>query len=338
MKAIRYHGPNLPFKLEQIPIPEPKSGGVRVRITAAGMCHTELHFLSGVLNLGIHPLTMGHEIVGKIDAVGQNVDPLRIGERVIVYYYSGCGKCKYCRIGEEQICPNLQQEYGFISDGGYAEYITVPERNAIILPDHIDDVQAAPIGCGVTTAVHAARLTGLRAGEWAVIFGVGSVGFGLIQLAKACGARVIAIGRTASKLKKAAGFGADHCINAETGDVVSEVQILTGGCGADVVFECVGSTETMPTASKILGRRGRLIFIGYTGPDFNINPVQLIVFEQQVMGSVGASLEDLYTAVDLVSRGIIKTIIDHTLPLDEFADGITQLKEGKQVGKIVLLP
>jgi len=338
MKAIRYHGPDQPFILEQVAIPEPGPGQVRVKITAAGMCHTELHFMSGVLNLGVHPLTMGHEIVGHIDAVGPNVKSSRVGERVIVYYYAGCGKCRYCRTGEEQICQDLQEEYGFISDGGYAEYIAVPERNAVPLPDNIDDVHAAPIGCGVTTAVHAARLTGLKSREWAVIYGAGSVGFGLIQLAKAQGANVIAIGRTTAKLKQADSLGADICLDATKVKTAEEVRRITGGHGADVVFECVGSTETMPLAAQMLGRRGRLIFIGYTGPDFHINPVQLIVFEQKIMGSVGASLEDLYTAVDLVSTGLVRTIIDRTLPLGEFANGIEHLKSGKLVGKAVLVP
>jgi propanol-preferring alcohol dehydrogenase len=338
MKAIRYHGPDQPFKLEQVATPEPGPGCVRVKITASAMCHTELHFLDGVLNLGIQPLTMGHEIVGRIDAAGPNTDTSRIGERVIVYYYSGCGKCPFCLNGEEQICPSLRQEYGFISDGGYAEYIIIPERNAVPLPDNIDDINAAPIGCGVTTAVHSARLTDLKAGEWAVIYGAGAVGFGLIQLAKYYGARVIAIGRTPAKLKKAAELGAQYCINANSTEVVSEVRKITDAQGADVIFECVGSKETMPLASQMLGRRGRLIFIGYTGPDFTVNPVQLIVFEQKIMGSVGASLGDLHTAVDLVSRGIINTVIDHTLPLEDFETAIRGMKSGKLVGKAVLTP
>jgi propanol-preferring alcohol dehydrogenase len=338
MKAIRYNGPGIPFALEDIPIPEPAPDQVRVKITAAGMCHTEMHFLSGVLNLGVHPLTMGHEIVGRIDAVGPNVPSARIGERVIVYYYSGCGTCRYCLRGEEQICVQLRQEFGFISDGGYAEYIAVPERNAVPLPDNIDDVQAAPIGCGVTTAIHAARLTELQAHEWAVVYGVGSVGYGLIQLAKANGARVVAIGRSAAKLRQASVLGAEICLDAGKSDVVAELRKATGGLGADVVFECVGSGETMPLATQMLGRRGRLIFIGYTGPDLAINPIQLIVFEQKVMGSVGASLEDLYQAVDLVSRGIIKTVVDRTLPLDQFPEGISLMQSGDLIGKAVLLP
>ncbi len=338
MRAIRYHGPGKPFKLEEVDVPEPKPDGVRIKITAAAMCHTELHFMRGVLNLGVQPVTMGHEIVGRIDAVGEYVNPDRMGERVIVYYYAGCGKCRYCHRGEEQICTNLQQEYGFISDGGYADYITVPARNAVCLPDHIDDIQAAPIGCGVTTAVHGIRLTGLNTGEWAVIYGVGAVGYGLIQLAKAHGARTIAIGRTDAKLHQAAALGADICLNAGRTDVVHEVKKITNGQGADVIYECVGSTETMPVAAQILGRRGRLIFIGYTGPDFSINPVQLIVFEQRIMGSVGASLGDLHTAVDLVSRGVIKTVIDHTIPLGKYREGLSELESGRPIGKIVIVP
>jgi len=119
---------------------------------------------------------------------------------------------------------------------------------------------------------------------------------------------------------------------------VSEVRGITGEQGADVIFECVGSKETMPLASRMLGRRGRLIFIGYTGPDFAVNPIQLIVFEQKIMGSVGASLGDLYAAVDLVSRGIINTVIDHTLPLEDFANAIKVMQSGKLVGKAVLTP
>src|SRR5690606_32415105 len=113
---------------------------------------------------------------------------------------------RHCREGDEQICPNLRAEYGFLSDGGYAEYIALPARNAVALPDHISDAEAAPIGCGVTTAVHAARLAQLEGGEWAVVYGIGGVGLGLVQLAHARGARVIAVSRTPGKLEQASVF------------------------------------------------------------------------------------------------------------------------------------
>jgi propanol-preferring alcohol dehydrogenase len=339
MKAVRYVGPRRPFELQDVPRREPGPGELLVRVTAAGMCHTELHFRDGLLDLGVAPVTMGHEVVGRVEAAGAGVDAGRVGERVIVYYYVGCGHCEHCRVGDEHICPDIRAEYGFVSDGGYAEYVTVPARNAVALPDSVSDVAAAPIGCGVTTAVHASRLARLEAGEWAVVYGVGGVGFGLVQLARARGARVIAVGRRPAKLALARELGAEHVVDAtDPSTVAARVRELTGGRGADVVFECVGSAETMPIASAILGRRGRLVFIGYSPASFTVHPIQLVVFEQQVMGSVGATLQDLYESVDLVARGVVRTVIDRTLPLDDWGRGIEALDSGELVGRAVLIP
>src|SRR3954451_10754907 len=117
MKTVRYHGPGQPFRLEEIDRREPEAGEVLVRVAAAGMCHTELHFKSGLLDLGVAPVTMGDEVVGRIEEVGEGVSLGLVGERVIIYYYLGCWEWAYCRIGDEHLCPNLRAEYGFISDG-----------------------------------------------------------------------------------------------------------------------------------------------------------------------------------------------------------------------------
>jgi len=321
-----------------VPRRDPGAGEVLVRVTAAGVCHTELHFLSGLLDLDVAPLTLGHEIVGAVESVGPGVDAGRVGERVIVYYYLGCGACRHCRVGNEQICPNLRAEYGFVSDGGYAEYVTVPGRNAVRLPDSVSDVDAAPIGCGVTTAVHAAKLAELAADEWAVVYGVGGVGFGLVQLARAWGARVIAVGRTAAKLRVARELGAEAVVDASAEPVSARIRELNGGAGADVIFECVGTAETMAQASAALGRRGRLVFIGYSTDSFTVHPIQLVVFEQKVLGSVGNTLQDLYDAIDLTARGVVRTVVDRTLPLARFQDGLDALERGELVGRAVLLP
>jgi propanol-preferring alcohol dehydrogenase len=338
MKAVRYSGPRQPLRLEHVPRREPGPGELLVRVTAAAMCHTELHFVSGLLDLGVAPLTLGHEVVGVVEASGPGNAAHRVGERVIVYYYLGCGECEWCRAGDEQLCPRLRAEYGFLSDGGYAEYVTVPARNAVPLPDGISDVDAAPIGCGVTTAVHAAKLAGLRTGEWAVVYGAGGVGLGLVQLARSMGARVIAVGRSAAKLRLAAELGAEATVDAGAEPVAERVRALTGGRGADVLFECVGTAETMAAASAALGRRGRLVFVGYSADSFTVHPIQLVVFEQRVLGSVGATLQDLYHAVDLVARGVVRTVVDRTLPLERFQEGIDALERGELVGKAVLLP
>jgi alcohol dehydrogenase, propanol-preferring len=338
MRAVRYHGPRQPLRLEDVPVRPPAAGEVLVRVTASGVCHTELHFTSGLLDLGVAPITMGHEVVGRIETVGDGVDAARVGERVIVYYYVGCGACRHCRVGDEQLCVALRAEYGFVSDGGYAERVTVPARNAVRLPDTVSDVDAAPIGCGVTTAVHAARLARLAAGEWAVVYGAGGVGFGLVQLARAMGARVIAVGRNEAKLATARSLGAEATVNAAEEDATARIRELTAGAGADVVFECVGTALSMTHASASLGRRGRLVFIGYSPDSFTVHPIQLVVFEQQVLGSVGATLQDLHDAVDLVARGVVRTVVDRTLPLERFQDALDALARGEIVGRAVLVP
>lgn len=338
MKAVRYHGPGQPFTLEEIDRPEPKAGEVLVQVAAAGVCHTELHFKSGLLNLGVQPITMGHEAVGRIAAVGEGVPQERLGERVILYYYVGCGICAYCRKGEENLCPQLRAEHGFVSDGTYAEFVTAPSRNAVPLPEHLSDEEAAPIGCSVTTAVHAARIARLDFEEWAVVYGTGGVGFALVQLARAKGARVIAVGRSEEKLAKARELGAEAVVNATDEAVGERIRAITGGAGADVVFECVGTAETMKEASAALGRHGRLVFIGYSEDSFQVHPIQLVVFEQQVMGSVGATLDDLYTAVELAARGIVRPVVDRVLPLERFQESLDALERGEVVGKAVLIP
>lgn len=339
MRAVQYLGPGQPFELRDVPSVEPGPGQVRIAIKAAGMCHTELHFQSGLLNLGKAPVTMGHEIAGEIDAVGEGVDPARLGERVVVYYYDGCGQCEWCERGEENLCPQVRTQYGFFHDGGYAESVVVPSRNAVQLPDSLSYEEAAPIACGVTTAVHAMEIGQVKAGETVVVYGVGAVGYGLIQVAKVRGARVIAVGRKASKLEKARELGADVAIAGGDGvDVASAVREATGGRGADVVFELVATKETMPHSTNMLAKRGRLVFIGYSEDPYQVHPIQLVIQEASAVGSVGNTLDELNEALQLVASGQVKTEVDRVLPLEEFQAGIEALEQGEVIGRIVLRP
>ena len=268
MKAVRYHGPDVAFTFEDIPKPEAGAGEVLVEVKAAALCHTELHFADGTLNLGVKPITMGHEAAGIIVAVGAGVPAERVGERVVVYYYVGCGGCRWCVAGEEALCDALTAQFGFISDGGLAQFLKAPARNAVPLPDTLSFEAAAPIGCGVTTAVHACRLAGVAPGDWVAVYGVNGVGFGLVQLLKHRGAKVIAITRSEQRRTKARELGADVTIDAtDATTVAAAVRAATGGAGCDVIFECVGRRETMDACVGwvgALGKRGRLVFVGYT--------------------------------------------------------------------------
>ncbi len=338
MKAVRYLGPGRPFRMEDVPEPEPGPGYVSIRIRAAGMCHTELHFESGLLDLGVAPVTMGHEIAGVVEEVGEGVDPGRRGERVVVHYYAGCGRCEWCRRGLENLCGELRAEYGFLSDGGYAEHITVPAANAVTLPVGIELTDAAPIGCGVTTAVHASSIAHVGEGDVVVVYGVGTVGFGLIQVCRLAGARVIGVGRSRRKLELAQELGAEVIDASAVPDVAAAVRDATGGRGADVVFELVATAATMDAAVAMLAKRGRLVFIGYSKDSFAVHPIRLVISEAVVTASVGNTLAELEEAVRLVASGAVRTVVDHTLPLNRWSEGMEALRRGDAVGRVVLTP
>ncbi len=338
MRAIRYHGPLKPLRLEDVPVPEPGPGEVLVRVLAAGLCHTDLHFTSGLLDLGVAPLTLGHEIVGRIERAGPGVPAERIGERVVVYYYTGCGRCPHCLAGDENLCDALRAEHGFVTDGGFAEWVRAPARNAVPLPAHVSDAAAAPIGCAVTTAIHAATLARVGLGDWVVVLGAGAVGYGLVQVARLRGARLVAVGRSAAKLDQARALGADATVRAGAEDVPARIRALTGGRGADVVFELVATRETMGWSLAALAKRGRLVFVGYSEDALQVHPIQLVVGEQVVTASVGCTLAELRQAVDLVAEGRVRTVVDRTLPLERFQEGVDALASGALVGRAVLVP
>jgi propanol-preferring alcohol dehydrogenase len=336
MQAVRYLGPRRKFELRAVAIPAPGPGQVRVRIAACGVCRTELHLRDGLLDLGRRDFTVGHEIAGVVDALGEGVDPGRLGQRVVVYYYQGCGDCRYCLAGDEQLCPQPVAQPGFTTDGGYAEFLVVRARNCVPVPDNVELTQVAPMGCAGSTAVHAGKMAAIRPGEWAVVHGFGGVGLALMQYAVAAGARTIAIGLGAEKMALATRLGATAVIDAaDEDDVPARVAAITGE-GADVVFELVGTTESMRRSAAMLRRRGRLVMVGYTGENFEIHPVELIVRELQVMGSVGSTLQDLHDVVDLVATGAITPFIDRTLPLAQFEAALEAVQQQTPMGRIVL--
>jgi len=338
MRAARYHGPGDSLRLEEVPIPEPGPGETLVRVKAAGICHTELHFLSGVLNLGVAPLTLGHEMAGEVARVGPGVETVQPGERVVVYYYVGCGTCHWCRTGQENLCEALVAEYGFVSDGGLAEYVKVPARNLVKLPAGLSYEAAATLGCSATTAIHAAGLAGLRPGDVALVYGFGGVGAALVQYCRVAGARVLAVGRSPAKLQLARDLGAEATIDASKEDVPARVHELTSGRGADVIFELVGTAESMPKAVASLRKRGRLVFIGYSRDLLTVSPIQLVVLEAQVMGSVGNTLDELTRAVELAAAGAIGPAFDRVVPLEDVNHVLDDLRQGNVVGRAVVRP
>lgn len=338
MRAARLYGPGLPLRLEAAPLPRPDPGECLVRVRATGVCHTELHMLDGTLNLGVVPLIPGHEVVGEIVEAPPGARSLP-GERVLLYYYAPCGKCRWCRAGQENLCPNVARQFGFTADGGYAEYLVAPAGSLLPIPDGLSDAAAAGLACGGATALHAVRAVArVQPGETAVVYGVGGVGFYLVQLLRLAGANVIAVGRTAEKLALAQELGAEHVVNARDSDPLEAVQALTGGDGAEVVFDLVASAETMALAPRMLARRGRLVFAGYGGAPFSVSPLWLVLREIAVLGAVGNTLAELRETVDLAARGALRSIVGASYPLEQVNDALAALQAGTLIGRAVIVP
>lgn len=336
MRAARFYGPGQPLCLEEVPIPVPALGEALIRVRAAGICHTELHMLEGVLNLGVVPLIPGHEVVGEVVDV-HGPSSLRPGQRVLLWYYAPCGSCSFCRGGAENLCPNAARQFGFTADGGYAEYLVAPVSSLLPLPDSLADAAAVGLACGGATALHAARaIAQVRLGETAVVYGVGGVGFYLIQICRLAGARVLAIGRSPDKLARARALGADACVDATVVEPLSAVQELTGGNGADVVFDLVASAETMAVGPRMLARRGRLVFTGYGEEHARLHPLLLVLREIQVRGAVGNTFAELNDTVALAASGQLQSVVGPSFELAQINQALNALREGEIVGRAVV--
>ncbi len=327
MKAVRLIKPGQPLEIQEIPVPQVGPRDVLVRVKAAGICHSDAHYRAGVSLVDPLPLTLGHEIAGVIEQVGAevtDVNSVSVGDRVCLHYMVTCGDCIYCSQGSEQFCTSGQM-LGKNRDGGYAEYISVPARNAFPLPDEIPFEHGAIMMCSSATSFHALRKGRLEAGETVAVFGVGGLGTSAVQLARVFGALdVYAVDINADKLKMAEGFGAIPVNAAET-DPVAEVKRLTGGRGVDVALELIGLPLTARQCIESLAVFGRAVVVGLSDKTVEIAPYrELICREAEVIGSADHLAHELPILIELVRRGTLDLsgAVTGTVPLD--ADEINE--------------
>jgi propanol-preferring alcohol dehydrogenase len=317
MKAVRLIKPGQPLETQDIPIPPIGPSDVRVRIKAAGICHSDAHYRAGVSRVS-YPLTPGHEIAGVVEEVGSAVSRVKAGDRVCLHYMVTCGDCLYCSMGSEQFC-NAGHMLGKDRDGGYAESISLPARNAFRLPDEIPFEQGAILMCSSATSFHALRKGRVQAGETVAVFGVGGLGMSAVQLARAFGAlEVYAVDINPSKLKMAAGCGGIPIHAVET-DPVAEIKRLTGGRGVDVALELIGLPATMQQAVACLAVLGRAVMVGLTQQTIQVAPYRdLVGREGEIIGSSDHLAQELPTLIELARRGALdlSNVVTDRIPLD----------------------
>ena len=318
MKAIRMVEAGKPLELQNIPIPSIGEKDILVRVRAAGICHSDVHYRGGRSTMGGLPITLGHEVAGEIEWAGSQVTTLVAGDRVALHYNITCGDCYYCSTGNEQFCTTVRM-LGHHVNGGYAEYVAVPARNAIPLPEEISFEEGATLMCASATALHALRKSRIKAGETAAVFGVGGLGLSAIQLAKAMGAvEVFAVDIQQDKLELASEYDAVP-VDASRCDAVEEIRRLTRGRGVDVALEMIGLQKTMKQTVESLAIMGRAVIVGLSRDPLEVNPyATLSGHEAEIIGSNDHLLQELPLLVDMARRGILDTsrVVSQVIPLD----------------------
>ena len=324
MKAVRLIEIGQPLQMREVSLPSIGEGDVLVRIRAAGICHSDVHYRAGVSPAGPVPITLGHEIAGIVEEVGARVATVKAGDRVCLHYLVTCGTCAYCTQGHEQFCVTGRM-LGKHRDGGYAEAVAVPARGVVPLPDEIPFEHGAVLMCASSTVLHALRKARLQPGETVAIFGLGGLGLSALQLASALGARdVYGVDINGERLRQARRYGAVP-VNAAKTDPVAEIMRQTQGKGVDVALELIGLPRTMRQAVQSLAIFGRAGLVGITNQPLEVDSYrELIGKEAEIVGCSDHLLQEFPLLIGLARRGTLdlSEVVTRTIPLD--ADAINK--------------
>ena len=355
MKAMRIKEFGKPLELSDVDPPTPTGGSVLIRVKAAGVCHTDLHLISGGYDVGEGrsfnfrdrgvklPLTPGHEISGSVAALGDSYGgTLKQGDFVIVYPWIGCGECRKCLSGTENLCEGKAAGLGFFRDGGYAEYVLVPNGRYAVKAEGVNPEQGATLSCLGLTVYSALKRCRLMADDLLVVIGVGGLGTLCIQLAKKIsGARVAAIDVEDSKLGLAKELGADITFNTSglsKAEIISEIRKKNSGRGADAVIDYVGNSATASLGFDLLGKDGRLGLVGLVGGGAEFPLPHFPVRGLEVMGIYTGTLRDMAEMIDLTRRGIVQPVIAGRFRLEEANLVLEKLRHREVLGRAVLAP
>ena len=331
-----------PLSVRDVAAPAAPVGGVVVAVKATGLCRSDWHAWVGHDDIAL-PHVPGHELAGVVDAVGAGVERWRVGDRVTVPFVCGCGRCTWCRRGDAQVCPD-QQQPGFTHWGSFAERVALhaADTNLVAIPDDVSFAAAAALGCRFATAFRALTARArLSAGEWVTIVGAGGVGLSAVMIAKALGARVVAVDRSERARQTAVRLGADHVVPAGD-DVPARIRALTDG-GSHVSMDAVGSEQTCADAVLSLRRRGRHVQVGLLPSPTGLSPVPMaraIAWELDVLGSHGMAAVDYPAMLSLIESGDLRPqdLVEAVVSLDDAAALLPVLDRSSPAGMTLIDP
>ncbi|MBC9733410.1 alcohol dehydrogenase AdhP [Nocardioides marmotae] len=324
-----------PLELQERPVPAAGPGQVLVRIEASGLCHTDIHAAHGDWPVKPSPpFVPGHEGVGIVEAVGQGVTAHAVGDRVALPWLGhACGHCDYCIDGWETLCEE-QQNTGYSIDGTFAEWALADATYAVRVPEGISPVEAAPLTCAGVTTYKAVKVAHIRPAERVAVFGIGGLGHLAVQYARLVGGTVIAVDVNDEKLELARDLGADHTVNAATGDPVAAIEEL-GGADVAIVLAVIPTVFEQAFAS--LRRGGRLVCVGL--PPEKDGPMALPIFPTvlkglSVIGSIVGTRQDLTEVFELHALGRTRVIAE-TRRLEDVNDAVAEVLEGRAPARLV---
>ncbi len=317
--------------VQRVNLPMPTIGpeDVLVQVLAAGVCRTDLHVLADVKSGRRPPVVPGHEIAGRISKVGSDVYMINAGDLVAVHYEQPCGTCRHCRKQRTNLCQE-GHSLGFDVPGGYAEYVAAKQSTVLPLPQDYDPALAAPLGCSGTTAYHAVVAIGNATEEkLVVVVGSGGVGLSAVQVAKAQGARVVAVDVRPEARKAALDAGADSAATPDEARAIRD---------ADVVVDFVSTAATLELGRGILGMGGRFVAVASGNEPFSLTAADIMEGGRAYLGSYSSTMADLARAVALAESGKLTPVVTRRASLEDAAEVLRELGEGKIVGRAVLSP
>jgi len=332
MKAVQISKPGGNFEVVERPVPQPDRGQVRIKVEACGICHSDTLVKEGLLPGIQYPRVPGHEIAGRIDAVGPDVTLWKPGQRVGVGSHGGhCFICERCRSGDFINC-KVEKITAIHFDGGYAEYMIAPAEAVALMPDDLPADEAAPLLCAGITVFNALRNSGARAGDLVAVQGIGGLGHLGIQYARQMGFRTVAIGRGGDKQPLAKKLGAHTFIDTSAGAPAAALQKMGG---ARIVLATAPDSKSMSALVDGLAPNGTLMIVGADMASLTVTPLQLIGGRSSIRGWASGTAKDSQDALEFSALSGVRPMIER-YPLEKAAAAYDQMISGRARFRVVL--
>ena len=347
---FRSLGPNEPLAVSESETPKPEGDQVLVKVNSVGVCHSDLHLWEGGYDLGDgqfmkvtdrgvkYPVTPGHEIVGTVEDIGNNVSGITKGDQVLVFPWIGCGECPACKVKNENLC-DAPKSMGVFQDGGYSDYALIPSFKYLAKLDGVDPDAATSLACSGLTAYTAIKKANQNSPEFLVIVGAGGLGLMGVQIAKAITkAKIICVDLDDQKLDIAKEMGAHYTINSKDPETSQKIMSICNDKGADSVVDFVNAPPTVKLGFAILRKRGNLVLVGLFGGSLELSLVTIPLKSLTIQGAYTGNYDDMVELLALARKGILNPVISKRYALDDANTALEDLKARKILGRAVINP